>query len=56
MKSTSAKRGAIILHYTTKKEIYDELQHNWIQDLKDTIAYGNLPIVVDVLPAFNETK
>lgn len=56
MKSTSAKRGAIILHYTTKKEIYDELQHNWIQDLKDTIAYGNLPIVVDVLPAFPETK
>lgn len=54
MKRTKAKKGAIVLHYTTKAEIYNETQEKWIEDLKETIEYGNLPIVVDVLPPFKK--
>jgi len=53
MKRTNATRGAIVLYYTSKKEIYDEEENNWIEDLKDTISYNKLPIEVDVLPTFN---
>lgn len=54
MKSKGATKGAIILHYTSKKEFATEEKTNWIQDLKDTINYMKLPIVVDVLPAFSQ--
>jgi hypothetical protein len=50
MKRTKLKKGAIILHYTSKQEIANEEQQNWIGDLRDTITYMKLPIVVDVLP------
>lgn len=52
MRRTGATKGAIILYYSTKSEIYDELQDNWIEDLKNTIAYSKLPITVEVMPAF----
>lgn len=52
MKSQESTKGAVILHYTSKQEIAAEEKNKWIQDLKDTIKYMNLQIVVDVLPPF----
>lgn len=54
MRRLGTKKGAIILYYGSKAEIYNEQQDNWIQDLKETIAYSKLPITVDVLPAFKD--
>jgi len=52
MRRYGVKKGAIILHYTTKAEIYNEQQENWIGDLKETIEFMKLPITVDLLPPF----
>lgn len=54
MRSQEATKGAIILHYTSKQELAAEANKNWIGDLKETIKYMKLDIVVDVLPAFKK--
>jgi hypothetical protein len=54
MTKEKSDKGAIILHYTNKQELVSEEKHDWIGDLKRTIKYMKLPIVVDVLPAFEE--
>ena len=54
MKNVKVKKGAIILHYTSKVELDKELKDNWIKDLQETIDWNELDIVVDVLPAFSE--
>lgn len=52
MKIAGKNKGAIILHYTSKTEIVEHEDGFWLNDLKDTIEFHNLDIVVDVLPAF----
>jgi len=52
MKNIGANKGAIILHYTSKPEIVEHEDGLWLKDLKDTIEFHNLDIVIDVLPAF----
>lgn len=52
MKREKTKKGAIILHYTSKQEIASEQNNQWVQDLNDTIKYMELDIIVNVLPAF----
>ena len=54
MKKEKTAKGAIILHYTSKQELASEEKNNWIGDLKETIKYMKLNIVVDVLPAFKK--
>lgn len=54
MKNVNAKKGAIILHYTSKSELASEELDKWIPDLIDTIKHSKLPITVDVLPAFKK--
>ena len=54
MKKEENTRGAVILHYTSKQEIAVEEKNQWIQDLKDTIKYMGLQIIVDVLPPFKK--
>lgn len=54
MKKEKNKKGAIILHYTSKQELMSESKNKWIEDLKETIEYMNLPITVDILPAFKK--
>jgi hypothetical protein len=48
------KKGAIVLHYTSKHELAAEAKKNWVEDLKETIKYMKLDIIVDVLPPFDE--
>lgn len=54
MRSQGTKKGAIILHYTSKQELASEAKNNWIVDLEETIKYMKLNIIVDVLPAFKK--
>ena len=51
MAKDESKKGAIIIHYTNKKEFSED---HWVEDLKKTIKYSGLDIVVDVLPAFEK--
>lgn len=51
MSREESKKGAIIIHYTNKKEFSEA---HWIEDLKKTVKYSGLDIVVDVLPAFDK--
>ncbi len=51
MAKDESKKGAIIVHYTNKKEFSED---HWVEDLKKTIKYSGLDIVVDVLPAFGD--
>lgn len=45
--------GAIVFYYSNKSEIVDEEQGDgWIKKLKKVIKFHNLPITVEVLPAF----
>ena len=50
MMNADLKKGAVIFHYTSKQEIANEEQDNWVDDMKKTIEYSNLPITVEVLP------
>jgi hypothetical protein len=52
MKNVKAAKGAIVLYYANKSEIVNEESEKWIEDLKETIAYQNLPVTVEVLPIF----
>ena len=54
MKKEKHTKGAVIFHYTSKQEIAVEEKNQWIQDLKDTIKYMGLQIIVDVLPPFKK--
>jgi len=52
MQTVDAKKGAIILYYSSKAELVNDEQEKWIDKLKETIKFNNLPITVEVLPAF----
>lgn len=52
MQTVDAKKGAIVLYYSTKAELVNDEQEKWIDKLKETIRFNNLPIIVEVLPAF----
>lgn len=54
MRRQETTMGAIILHYVSKHELASEAKNDWIGDLKETIKYMKLDIVVDVLPAFKK--
>lgn len=54
MKNINASKGAIVIYFSSKQELVNEEQEKWIEDTKQTISHHNLPITVDVLPAFNE--
>jgi hypothetical protein len=45
---------AIVIHARTKAEYATEQKSKKIEALKNTISFYNLPIVVDVLPSFEE--
>lgn len=50
MRKEKNMQGAIILHYTTKRELVEEKTGKWIDDLIETIRYMKLKIEVDLLP------
>ena len=52
MQTVDAKTGAIVLYYSTKAELVNDEEEKWIDKLKETIRFNNLPITVEVLPAF----
>lgn len=52
MQTVDAKKGAIVLYYASKAELVNDEQEKWIDKLKETIRFNNLPITVEVLPAF----
>jgi len=54
MQTVDAKKGAIVLYYASKAELVNDEQEKWIEKLKETIRFNNLPITVDVLPPFDE--
>ncbi len=54
MQTVDAKKGAIVLYYSSKAELVNDEQEKWIDKLKETIRFNNLPITVEVLPAFEE--
>lgn len=54
MRTQETTKGAVILHYTSKQEIAAEEKSKWIDDLKATIKYMGLQIIVDVLPPFKK--
>jgi hypothetical protein len=46
-------KGVIVFYYSNKSEIVEEEQGaGWIKKLKKVIKFHNLPITVEVLPAF----
>lgn len=55
MYNEKLKNGAIVFYYDNKSEVVDE-EHGagWIKKLKKVIEFHNLPITVEVLPAFDE--
>jgi hypothetical protein len=52
MQTVDAKKGAIVLYYASKAELVNDEQEKWIEKLRETIQFNNLPITVEVLPAF----
>lgn len=54
MQTVDAKQGAIVLYYASKAELVNDEQEKWIEKLKETIRFNNLPITVEVLPAFED--
>lgn len=51
MRTKKCHKGAIILHYTKKSDLENNQD---IEDIEDVIRFHKLPIVVDVLPAFEK--
>jgi hypothetical protein len=56
MKNIKKDKGAIVLYYKDKKELVNEEEERWIDDLKNTIEYCKLPITVEVLDAFYKNE
>lgn len=56
MRNVKSDKGAIILYFKNKEELVNEDDEKWIEDLKSAIRYSNLPIEVDVLPAFHNEE
>lgn len=48
------EKGAIVFHFSNKSELVTEEKEKWIDKVKKVINYHNLPITVEVLPAFEE--
>lgn len=55
MRNMRANKGAIMIHFISKKEYAECMKEGWIQDLEKVIQHSNLPITLDILPAFVET-
>jgi len=56
MFNEGSSKGAIVFHFVDKRELVDEedKETSNIEKLKKVIAFHNLPITVEVLPAFDE--
>lgn len=54
MRSEKLKKGAIVVYYKSKEEYSDSVMNGWVENLKEVIDYCNLPLELDVLPAFEE--
>ena len=56
MFNEGSSKGAIVFHFVDKRELVDEedKETSNIEKLKKVIVFHNLPITVEVLPAFDE--